>query len=127
MKRFRVPWWLIFIFFFLSAWLLAGLVTPMKTNHSYVVKNGLSNGIKECIVRNFENLPTRFTDISSFKQTYSKFKIKSIDKNSCFKVKASPLDKKETWFEIELNRETGEISKKCGDSSKLGCEEGNTW
>ena len=127
MKKFRVPWWLIFIFFFLSAWLLAGLVTPMKTNHSSLVKNVLSNGIKECIVRNFENLPTRFTDISSFKQTYSKFKIKSIDDNSCFKAKASPLDQKETWFEIELDQLTGGVLKTCGDSSKKGCNKGNIW
>ena len=127
MKKFRVPWWLIFFFFFLSAWLLAGLVSIKKPNYSYLVKNGLNNGIKECTVRKLENLPTRFSDISSFKQTYSNFKIKSIDKNSCFKAKASPLDQKETWFEIELDQVTGGVLKTCGDSSKGGCYKGNIW
>jgi len=32
-----------------------------------------------------------------------------------------------TWFQIELDQTTGEAQKKCGDSSKLGCNEGNTW
>ena len=42
---------------------------------------------------------------------------------------------KQKWFlfkliekaEIDLNNETGEVSKTCGDSSKPGCDEGNTW
>ena len=29
--------------------------------------------------------------------------------------------------EIELNNETGEVSKTCGDPSKPGCNKGNTW
>tara|TARA_B100000941_G_scaffold278467_1_gene242829 strand:- start:492 stop:1043 length:552 start_codon:yes stop_codon:yes gene_type:complete len=32
-----------------------------------------------------------------------------------------------TWFQIEINQITGEAQKICGDSSKLGCNEGNTW
>jgi hypothetical protein len=127
MKKFRVPWLLIFFFFSLSVILLEGLVSIKKPNYSYSVKNGLTNGIKECTVRKSKNLPTRFSDISSFKQTYSNFKIKSIDKNSCFKAKASPLDQKETWFEIELDQLTGGVLKTCGDSSKKRCNKGNIW
>ena len=32
-----------------------------------------------------------------------------------------------TWFQIEVDQETEEVKKTCGDSSKPGCEEGNTW
>ena len=32
-----------------------------------------------------------------------------------------------TWFQIELDQTTGEVQKTCGDSSKPGCSEGNTW
>ena len=32
-----------------------------------------------------------------------------------------------TWFQIELDPITGEVQKICGDSSKTGCNEGNTW
>ena len=34
---------------------------------------------------------------------------------------------KETWFQIEVDTKTGKVSKTCGDSTKLGCKEGNTW
>ena len=32
-----------------------------------------------------------------------------------------------TWFQIELDKTTGKIQKTCGDSSKQGCDRGNTW
>ena len=32
-----------------------------------------------------------------------------------------------TWFQIEIDQKTNEVGKTCGDSSKPGCEEGNTW
>ena len=32
-----------------------------------------------------------------------------------------------TWFQIEIDQGTEEVKKTCGDSSKTGCEEGNTW
>ena len=32
-----------------------------------------------------------------------------------------------TWFQIELNQITGMVKKICGDSSKPGCDLGNTW
>ena len=32
-----------------------------------------------------------------------------------------------TWFQIEIDQKTNEVEKICGDSSKPGCEEGNTW
>ena len=40
--------------------------------------------------------------------------------------KAVPKKKLFTWFEIDT-KETGEVLLTCGDSSKPGCEEGNTW
>ena len=92
------------------------------------VKNALANGIKECVMRGSKKLSTNFTDALSFSGNYKGFKIQSIDPNSCYKAKALPTKGTDnTWFEIDLNNETGEVSKTCGDSSKPGCEEGNTW
>ena len=92
------------------------------------MKNVLVNGIKECIVREADNQTTRFGDVPSFSFKPSEFKIVSLDPNSCYKAKALPTKGTDnTWFEIDLNNETGEVSKTCGDSSKPGCEEGNTW
>ena len=111
------------------------LIINMLANISYsqsigpdtVVKSGLVNGVKECVVRNANNKSTKFGDVQSFSGKYSKFKIKSLDPISCFKAKAVPTNNKHTWFEIDFNMETGGLSKTCGDSSKSGCEEGNTW
>ena len=91
------------------------------------IKNGLVNGVKECVVRNADNQSTKFGDVQSFSGNYSKFKIESLDSKSCYKAKAVPTNNKLTWFEIDLNNETGEVSKTCGDSSKPGCEDGNKW
>ena len=91
------------------------------------VKNGLVNGVKECVVKNFDKQTTRFSDAQSFQGNYTQFKIQSLDPNSCYKAKAVPTNDQNTWFKIDLNNETGKVSKTCGDSSKPGCEEGNTW
>jgi len=110
-------------------------IINMLANFSYsqsvgphsAVKNGLANGIKECVIRNADSQSTKFSDVQSFSEKYQKFKIESLDLNSCFKARAVPRNDNLTWFEIDLNNDTGEVSKTCGDSSKPGCEEGNTW
>ena len=93
------------------------------------VKNALTNGFKECVMRGSKKLSTNFTDALSFSGNYEGFKIQSIDPNSCFKAKAFPVKgSKNTWFEININNDrTGEFSKTCGDPTRTGCEEGNTW
>ena len=91
------------------------------------VKNGLVNGIKECLVRAAENKTTRFGDVTSFLDKYAKFKLESLDPNSCYKAKAVPTNDQNTWFEIDYDQETGKVSRICGDSSKSGCEKDNTW
>ena len=117
--------------FFLAAilWFLIGclssLSTPMCSYKEASIKNVLVNGVKECVVRKFSDQSTSFSDVN-FKSTYGAFKIKSLD-NSCFKAKAIPKSKSKTWFQIDYNSETGEVSKSCGDSSKYGCSKGNTW
>ena len=111
----------------LSAVAIPAFVGVAANARASAVKNGLVNGVKECVVRNADNLSTKFGDVQSFSGKYSKFKIESLDPNSCFKAKAVPTNNKLTWFEIDLNMETGGYSNTCGDSSKPGCKEGNTW
>ena len=102
--------------------ILGNLLTPFA-----FVQNGLVNGVKECLVLAANNETTSFSDVLSFSGKYKGFQIKSINPESCFKAKAIPRDVGQTWFEIDFNAEMGEVSKTCGDSSKPGCEEGNTW
>ena len=89
-------------------------------------KNVLVNRIKECLVSNKEKGSSIFLDASSTLNS-EYFNLETIDENSCFKARAVPRNDNLTWFEIDLNNDTGEVSKTCGDSSKPGCEEGNTW
>ena len=91
------------------------------------VKNALTNGFKECVMRGSKKLSTNFTDALSFSGNYKGFKIQSIDPKSCYGAKAVSKNEIYTWFEIEMDEDTGAVTKTCGDSSKLGCEEGNTW
>ena len=92
-----------------------------------VVKDVLVNGVKECVVRDADNETTNFSDAQSFLLNVRRYKIQPLDRNSCFKAKAVPLKNWNTWFQIDLNMETGEVAKTCGDSSKPGCKKGNTW
>ena len=91
------------------------------------MKYVLASGVKECFLRKADNQTTRFGDVPSFSYKRSEFKIVSLDPNSCFKAKAVPTTDQNTWFEIDLNNDTEEVSKTCGDPSKPGCDEGNTW
>ena len=118
-----------FILFFI---LLSFVAVPAfmkisKNAISSMIKNVLNNGVRTCLNRDNRNLTTNFSDVPLFLESYSGFKIEALDQNSCFKAKALPEDKKDTWFEINLNPKTGEIIKTCGDSIKPGCEKGNYW
>ena len=120
-------WWIIFFAVVSSAVLIPAFVGVMAPPYASAVKNGLVNGVKECVIRSSENQTTIFTDVQSFQGNYKQFKILSLDPDTCFKAKAVPTNSQNTWFEIDFNNETGKVSKTCGDSSKPGCEEGNTW
>ena len=99
-----------------------------KARHT-ALKTVLRNGIKECIARDLDNQTTKFNDAPSFSQTTrsSRFMIQPIDPNSCFKAKATLKNNLEIWYQIDFNIMTNKVSKTCGDPSKLGCDEGNTW
>ena len=118
-----------FILFFI---LLSFVAVPAfmkisKNAISSMIKNVLNNGVRTCLNRDNRNLTTNFSDVPLFLESYSGFKIEALDQNSCFKAKALPAEKKDTWFEINLNAKTGEMIKTCGDSIKPGCEKGNYW
>ena len=122
----------IFVFFY---WLTNSVLfiasVPSPSVMSSAVKNGLVNGIKECVVRNADDKTTNFLDAQSFSSSnFNGFEIKPLNINSCFQAKAIPKVKFKnvnTWFEIKMNTATGEVTKKCGDQSKRGCNKGNTW
>ena len=125
MKRLLLPLLFIGLFLFI---LISCMRTDMSSPKakSSAMKNALINGIKECIVRDAENQSTSFSDVFRITQQYF-FNVQPIDPNSCFKAKAISKSKIQTWYQLVYDPETKEVLKTCGDSTKLGCEEGNTW
>ena len=120
-------WW-IFQFVILVLSIIVPILITVRTYPSASsVKNGLVNGVRECSVRNYDKQTTRFSDVQSFQLDYPRFKIQSLDPNTCFKARAFPSTNQNTWFEIKMDEDTGAVTKTCGDSSKSGCKEGNTW
>ena len=57
------------------------------------------------------------------------------DVNSCFNLVGkterewggSDKENKYTWFSINVDPNTGLVTKKCGNPSALQCKKGNTW
>ena len=99
------------------------------------IKASLVNGIKECFNRYLEKKSTKFSDSQFFSSNnyegyYMSTLVSINNSNTCFQAQAFPelrFKDKLTRFDIELNLRTGIISKTCDDSSKYGCNEGNTW
>ena len=123
----------------LIAILSAVLIPPFpdysksKTNF---IKNTIINIFDECTFRSKEGLSTRFSDINSLIDgsvgaiQAPDFQIEVFGADTCFNIIAYPPDEDAneiTWFSIKLDPETRLIKRNCGDPSKFGCDEGNTW
>ena len=120
-------WWIFQLVILVLSIMVPILITVRTYPSASSVKNGLVNGVRECSVRNYDKQTTRFSDVQSFQLDYPRFKIQSLDPNTCFKARAFPSTNQNTWFEIKMDEDTGAVSKTCGDVSKQGCNEGNTW
>ncbi len=92
--------------------------------------------VKTCLYRRGEGLSTDLSDIQYLIDAYISsgdpdFDIQQCNSDNCFNLVAYLLqrndDRLRTWFSISFNPETGEGTKKCGESSKIGCKKGNSW
>ena len=115
------------------------------------IKNRLTSGVAECMVREFDNESTNFLDVPSFQRESIIFKIKPnnilYSSDSCFSAKTKqyefqyldffdswdpipPLKKIPTFpvFKIHYSPETGIMKKTCNNLNDFdGCSEENTW
>ena len=124
------------------------LVAIKPIRGSLSAKNRLVNGIKECVIREADGESTNFSSVQSFKDDSDlsyviQKSLNPILSDSCFTARAQPISSEEihrygympwqyisyrtTWFEIKFDPKTGNAEKTCGDSSKKGCNKGNTW
>ena len=112
----------------------------LSRNDMYIkeVKRALNDEVLKCKLIDFdtERMSSKISPGNALYQTYI-----PNDQNVCQVYESQPRDFKSglrsilfwnknsdvTWFQIEIDQDTEEIKKTCGDSSKTGCEEGNTW
>tara|TARA_B100001093_G_C26726791_1_gene970320 strand:+ start:604 stop:1086 length:483 start_codon:yes stop_codon:yes gene_type:complete len=120
----------------LSAVAVPAFVGVQANARASAVKNGLVNGVKECVVRDADNQTTAYADVQSFKGSYSGYTLAqdaSAQGDSCYSAKATPATSKATQeaeFYISLNSSTGEVSKTCKNPSKViapGCPSTELW
>ena len=89
------------------------------------IKNHLAWRIKECKRSDFINGTTKFSDIGVYKTDF--YKVEPLKDDSCFNAKAIPLTNHGTWYSIDFDATSGTLSKKCGDTKRKACNEGNIW
>ena len=112
----------------------------LSRNDMYIkeVKRALNDEVLKCTVIEFNSgrMSSKISPGNALYQTYI-----PNDQNECQIYKSQPRNFKSglrsilfwnrnldaTWFQIELDQNTGKVQKICGDSSKTGCYKGNTW
>tara|TARA_Y100001968_G_C19243644_1_gene660736 strand:- start:259 stop:720 length:462 start_codon:yes stop_codon:yes gene_type:complete len=103
-----------------------GVQARAKTS---ALKNGLTNGIKECIVSDGLDEGTTFDKSRAFAGNYTGYTVSkrngSVD--SCYKVQAASTDTNLPWFVLEYDPLTGVSTKTCDGSKPIGCKSNGSW
>ena len=127
----------------LSAVAIPAFVGVAANARASAVKNGLVNGIKECVVRAADNKTTAFADAQSYSvadafQGYTLAQVPvtgtNTTANSCYSALAEADSTDESDFQIVMNSSTGEVTKTCTNDEAPGCDgtengtaEAGTW
>ena len=109
----------------LSAVAVPAFVGVQANARASAVKNGLVNGVKECVVKKADFKPTTFDDAASFKNpdAFEGYTMKQ-DPDSgdtCFAAFAEAEDDDDSDFTIVMNPNTGDVSRTCTDVNATGC------
>ena len=102
-----------------------GVQSRAKTS---AVKNGLVNGVKECIVSDGLDAGTTYDKSQAYKGEYSGYTMQKRNgtEDTCYKAQAVADDSTTfPWYVIEYDPTTGVTSKLC-DGDKVGCKS-STW
>ena len=127
----------------LSAVAIPAFVGVQANARASAVKNGLVNGVKECVVRAADMKSTAFSDAQSFATAtafagYTLSQVAASSGNgtvdSCYSALAEADANTESDFEIVMNSSTGEVTKTCTNDEAPGCNgtengtvEAGTW
>ena len=112
----------------LSAVAIPAFIGVQANARASAVKNGLANGVKECVIRASDNLPTNFVDVQSFPGNYNGYTV-SATTGTCYAALATndANPGAEADFTISLNAATGEVTKTCSIASAPGCSADSDW
>ena len=90
------------------------------------VKNGMVNGVKECVVSDGLGLGDGFDRAQAFKGDYSGFTVgKHNNHPKCYRVEATPpAASSYGWFILQYDPTTGVSTKTCDANYDIGCDNG---
>ena len=121
----------------LSAVAVPAFVGVQANARASAVKNGLVNGVKECVVRDADDQDTKFADAQAFTGNYSGYTVAkwaAAQDDSCYSAQAKPETSKaktEAEFYINMNSSTGKVDKDCvlptGLTTAPGCPSSKKW
>ena len=101
-----------------------GVQARAKTS---ALKNGLVNGVKECIVSDGLDEGVAFARSQAYKGNYTGFTVQPLSggDGSCYQVEGVP-DANEAfgWFSLVYNPTTGVSTKNCDANYEIGCKSG---
>tara|TARA_B100001769_G_scaffold97491_1_gene75225 strand:+ start:239 stop:697 length:459 start_codon:yes stop_codon:yes gene_type:complete len=112
----------------LSAVAIPAFIGVQANARASAVKNGLANGVKECVIRASDDQTTLFADAQSFPGNYSGYNVTATT-GTCYAALATNTANigTEADFTITLNAATGVVTKTCSIASAPGCSAAGDW
>ena len=113
----------------LSAVAIPAFVGVQANARASAIKNGLANGVKECVIRASDGQTTTHTAVNSFPGNYNGYNVGpasgSGGGNTCYAATAAAAVAGDSDFTIVLNPQTGAVAKSCTVNTAPGCDAGS--
>lgn len=114
----------------LSAVAIPAFVGVQANARASAVKNGLANGVKECVIRASDNQTVLFAEAQSFPGNYSGYTVAAASGNTtCYAAYATNTANAgtESDFSIVMDPATGIVTKACTVANAPGCSASKDW
>ena len=114
----------------LSAVAIPAFIGVSANARASAIKNGLANGVKECVIRASDDQTTAFADVQSFPGNYNGYTVTAVTGNTtCYAALGTNTANAgvEANFQIVLNPATGAVTKTCSVDNAPGCSGTGDW
>ena len=114
----------------LSAVAIPAFIGVSANARASAIKNGLANGVKECVIRASDDQTTAFADVQSFPGNYNGYTVTAVSGNTtCYAALGTNTANPNTEadFQIVLNPATGAVTKTCSVDNAPGCSSTGDW